>query len=34
MKAIKAAIIGTRAAAHFHLHTYRKCAHTAAARRQ
>jgi predicted dehydrogenase len=27
MKDIKAAIIGTGAAAHFHLHAYRKCAH-------
>jgi predicted dehydrogenase len=28
MKDLKAAIIGTGAAAHFHLHAYRKCAHT------
>jgi predicted dehydrogenase len=28
MKELKAAIIGTGAAAHFHLHAYRKCAHT------
>jgi predicted dehydrogenase len=28
MKDIKAAIIGTGAAAHFHLHAYRKCPHT------